>query len=305
MWHMVMELRKHKGVTLIELLIALAVSAIIVVALYRAFISHQRSYAVQEQVADMQQNVRVAINKMMREIRMAGFGGKNDNTGGDNDIIKVFGNVNGFINIINPGNDVMVDGIKHDQIVVVAAYDQIAALEKDAPANSNSFKVNFTGSTRFDKPWRKYVCIDGRNNYPIIPTDGDVLTLEGGATLKEKHSAGEPVFLVKAIRYGLRKDNRGIQVLFRDLYPNTGGSNRETLAENIEDLQFKYVLKDQSEADSPANPADIRMVRVMITARTSMRDPNYKGGLDYAEGEGSYRVRRISSNIQIRNVGVD
>lgn len=287
---------KNRGVTLIELLIALVISGVLIAALYGTFISQQKTYIVQDQVVDMQQNVRVAINKMMREIRMAGFGGMNDNTGGDNDIINIFGNVNGFVNIINPAHDVTVDGINHDQIVVVAAYDQIATLEEDAAAKSGSFRVNFTGSTRFDKPWRKYVCIDGRNNYAIMPTDGDVLTLEGGATLKENHSVGEPVFLVIAIRYGLRKDDRGIQVLFRDLYPDTAGSSRETLAENIENLQLTYILEDESETDSPAKPADIRMVRITVTARTALNDPDYKG-----EVEG-FRRRQIASRIQIRNI---
>src|SRR5512136_1472898 len=72
---MIRYVRKNtKGVTLIELLIALVISAILVGGIYRTFIHQQKSYATQEQVADMQQNVRVAINRMMREIRMTGFG---------------------------------------------------------------------------------------------------------------------------------------------------------------------------------------------------------------------------------------
>ena len=66
--------KKAKGITLIELLIALVISSILIAGIYRTFIQQQKSYATQEQVADMQQNVRVAINRMMREIRMAGFG---------------------------------------------------------------------------------------------------------------------------------------------------------------------------------------------------------------------------------------
>ncbi len=102
---MIKLLKNSKAVTLIELLIALVISAILIAGIYRVYISQQRSYASQEQVADMQQNVRVAINRMLREIRMAGFGGKNENTSGSNDIITVFGNVNGYFNIVNPVND--------------------------------------------------------------------------------------------------------------------------------------------------------------------------------------------------------
>ena len=70
----VIQLETNKGVTLIELLIALVISSIVIAALYRVFISQQKTYTVQEQVKDMQQNARQSINRMMSEIRMAGFG---------------------------------------------------------------------------------------------------------------------------------------------------------------------------------------------------------------------------------------
>jgi type IV pilus assembly protein PilW len=61
---MVSILFKKNGVTLIELLIALVVSTILTAVLYRVFISHQKIYTVQDQVADMQQNVRIAMGQM-------------------------------------------------------------------------------------------------------------------------------------------------------------------------------------------------------------------------------------------------
>lgn len=286
-----------KAVTLIELLIALAISSILIAGIYRIFIYHQRAYITQEQSAEIQQNVRVAINKMIREIRMAGFGGKNENRDGENDILKTFGNVNGFTNIINPVNDITVDGIIHDQITVIAAYDQVAVLEEDVSAGSKTIKVNFTGNTRFDKPWRKYICINGKNNYAIVPTDGDTLTLEGEGEINENHSAGEPIFLVKAIRYGLRK-NKGISVLFRDSYPDTGGSQKVTVAENIEGLQFRYFLVDSSEVDLPSDPKKIRGVRITITAKTKTSDSSIKA-------EGGFIKRIINTYVDLRNLRDD
>ena len=61
----------RKGITLIELLVALTISGILVAGVYRTFVSQQHTYTVQEQVVDMQQNVRLAINRMTRELRMA------------------------------------------------------------------------------------------------------------------------------------------------------------------------------------------------------------------------------------------
>jgi len=61
------------GFTLIELLIAMAITGIVTAAIYAAFHSQQKSYLIQEDVADMQQNLRSGMDLMAREIRMAGF----------------------------------------------------------------------------------------------------------------------------------------------------------------------------------------------------------------------------------------
>lgn len=62
----------HKGFTLIELMIAMAISLIVMAGIYSAYRSQQRSHDIQIQVAAMQQNLRAAMFYMEREIRMAG-----------------------------------------------------------------------------------------------------------------------------------------------------------------------------------------------------------------------------------------
>jgi len=64
----------NRGLTLIELMVALVISTLIIAALYRTFVGQQKTYIVQEQVVEMRQNQRAAISNMMRELRMTGFG---------------------------------------------------------------------------------------------------------------------------------------------------------------------------------------------------------------------------------------
>ena len=295
--------KRSKGVTLIELLIALVISAILVAGIYRVFVRQQKSYATQEQVADMQQNVRVAINRMIREIRMAGFGGKNENLSGNNDIIAVLVNVNGFANIINAvDNSPRADNVGNsDEVTVVGAYTQLGTIAADVNSGSTTLTVTYTGGKQFDKASRKYMCINGRYNYEVVPAAGNPITLAKTAknptgTLNESHVAGEPVFLIRAIRYGLRVDNDGIPVLFRDLYPNTAETRRDTVAEYVEDLQFRYVLADTTEVDVPANPMDVRGVRITVQARTRMSDPELK------DGGGGFRRRTLDTYVDLRNL---
>ena len=74
----VMNKTKHiksnrKGFTLVELLIAIAISGIVAGAIFTAFQSQQKSYLIQDQVTEMQQNLRAGTDLMVREIRMAGY----------------------------------------------------------------------------------------------------------------------------------------------------------------------------------------------------------------------------------------
>ena len=61
------------GVTLIELLVGLVISGIIIAGIYRVFIAQTRAYTVQEQVVEVQQSIRSAMELMLRDIRMAGY----------------------------------------------------------------------------------------------------------------------------------------------------------------------------------------------------------------------------------------
>lgn len=260
-------LKKRDGLTLIELLIALVLGSLLTAVLFRTFISQQRTYAVAEQVAEMQQSVRVAMGQMTREIRMAGHGG---------DILAIFGNVNGFTNIITPARDA---------ITIVLA-DEVGALKQNAEKGAYQLKV--TNARIFNADKKKYLCLNGLNNYSVQSVAEDTIILE--TPLREGHPIHQPVYLVKAISYYIGLSG-GKTMLRRN--ENTGGGG-QPLAENIESLEFSYF---DAKGEVPANPADIRMVKVTVTAKANMLDPEYKGG-------DGYRRRTLFSNIRVRNMGL-
>jgi len=274
-------LKKNNGVTLIELLVAMAISAILIAAIYRTFISQQKTYTVQEQVVDMQQNVRVAINRMMREIRMAGFGNVSD-------VLKL-GGVNGFSEVVTPEGS--------NKITIVGGFKQIRRDNGDPivvdSASGNQITLNYA-TDEFDGNAHRFICIGGIESNTVQSRSERILTLD--EPLRYTHPPGTPIYKIQAITYGLRNNDDGVRVLFRDLYSNTGSSKRETVAENIENVQFEYF---DANAKPIAIPANIRMVKVTVTARTSMSDPEFKGGM------GGFRRRTITSNIHVRNMGLN
>ena len=66
-------LKNSAGFTLIEILIAMAISGMVMTGIYQAYVQQMRVNNTQNQVVDMQQSVRVAMYFMEREIRLAGL----------------------------------------------------------------------------------------------------------------------------------------------------------------------------------------------------------------------------------------
>ncbi|MEJ2034323.1 MAG: PilW family protein [Deltaproteobacteria bacterium] len=70
----------EQGFTLVEVLVAIGISGFILAGLYTSFLAQQKSYFVNERVAEMQQNLRSAMLSITYHTRMAGFDPTN-NTG--------------------------------------------------------------------------------------------------------------------------------------------------------------------------------------------------------------------------------
>jgi len=61
------------GFTIVELMVVLILAALVTAAIYKTFPAQQKAVISQEQVTEMQQEVRAAMNILEREIAMAGY----------------------------------------------------------------------------------------------------------------------------------------------------------------------------------------------------------------------------------------
>jgi len=61
------------GFSLVELMVAMAISLIVMTGVYKIYVTQQDSYLLQERVAEMQQNARIAKYVLTKDIRMVGY----------------------------------------------------------------------------------------------------------------------------------------------------------------------------------------------------------------------------------------
>lgn len=64
--------RVSGGFTIVELLVAIVIGSIITISVVSMFVTQTRSLALNEDLVDLEQNLRVAMDMMHRDIRMAG-----------------------------------------------------------------------------------------------------------------------------------------------------------------------------------------------------------------------------------------
>lgn len=120
-----MKARNNKGFTLVEILVGLAVSALVLTAIYQIYLAQQKSYIVQEEVAKMQQNLRAALLMMVSDLRMAGFDPTGNTGAGIDSIaysltsptIRITKDLNGNGSVGDAGEDITyslitVDGVQ-------------------------------------------------------------------------------------------------------------------------------------------------------------------------------------------------
>ncbi len=67
-------LQNQKGFTMVELLVALAIFSVVIVGVIEVFGNSYKSYVVQDEIADLQQNLRMARSMIEQDLRMTGSG---------------------------------------------------------------------------------------------------------------------------------------------------------------------------------------------------------------------------------------
>jgi type IV pilus assembly protein PilW len=284
-----------RGITLIELMVAMVIGAILLAGLFTAFLSQHRSYTVQDQISTVQQSVRAGMSLMVQEIRMAGFNPRLcpcvDSTAD-----TWFGILAASEDSITISADLNEDGSLNQGEAVTYS---IGDFDGDGDDDLLRQEVNVTGTdaerqlvienvvngvTGIAGPLFRYeILADGRLDDigSGLASVMDGVDNDGDGDTDRDDTDGE-------ILETIDPDNHPIG----GLGPKNDGDLNGDLTKNAADRQF---FRDA-----------IRDVIITLVVRTEMEDPGYPGGLNIrgTAADGTCRTRTLRARVRLRNLGL-
>lgn len=272
------------GFTLVELMVALIITAVLVTTLVRTILGVDRSWSVSHNRVDASQNTRAALDTMVRDLRMAGsgFGGRPVTTGGvpDNliypcrpapaptgpDSLFITGSLTGVAAtsvapLASPSDGLFVtdtDGFAVGDLVVVSN-----------GVDANMFEI--TG----------LVPATGSLEHSLLSPYND--PLEHIRWPNGGYPSGSSVVQVQRVAYWVDEDTGG-----RRLMRQLGAGTPLPVAFDVEELRVTYRLADGTVDEAPADPTLIRSVHLDYV-------PRVRGGVG--------QVDTLSIRVQPRVLG--
>lgn len=257
----------NKGFTLVEVLIAMAIASVIGMAGVSLFSSTNWAYKFNEDVADAQQNVRISSDRLVKDIRVAGFGLP------DPPFSLSFSGLSAtptaLLTPLTSPITVSNSSTGPDSITILGIGFEVGTLSKGSntdcndsgkgkiclgsAGNANNF---FSGSGPYTyQTNRRYISLNGTTFIELATTQTDAdrlvgkLTLGTPSTLDRDYRDGTQVYIIQAVNYSIDTDTAiGCSIsnpclVSRDYTMLRGGNSpgeRVVVAEGIEDLQFAY-----------------------------------------------------------------
>jgi hypothetical protein len=273
MKRMLKKLQEHRGISLVEMLIALGLTGIVTASVLKAYITQHKNYMIQDDITTIQQNVRASVDELSRQLRMAGYA-------------------------LPLGLPSLEAGNTDPDTVTITYHDDgcDTYLAAAMPLPSAELKCGTDISCFHDGQWVFIFEPDsgGGEFFEITHVQADAFHLQHNTmTLSRAYGADAVVLSLLRVQYYV--DNT--DTTHPNMMMKLPGKPAQVFAENISDLQFQYKLVDGTIVDVPVAIEDVREVIITVTGRSNMADP------DRAEGE-NYRYRTYTTSVALRNLGV-
>lgn len=272
----------QKGLTLVELLISMAVMALIIGGLVAAFVSHNRVSAEEEARMEVQQNLRVAVDRLSHVLRHAGFGSydsfeNNKSMSGDdpegNGVL-----INNFISKIdNQGSE---GSEIEDSFIFTYGFKKVGEVDYES-SNPDDYEIELknldgptiTSGSEFKRYLSFYPSSIGNRFFEVESAndDGDSLTFVEDDIFTSVDFEREPdVYMVNPARIKVTQDDDHVLYIQDFAYDI---SQHWIIAENIVALRLQYHVngewKDEPTSDELQH---IRKIRFTMWGEKEIND---------------------------------
>lgn len=298
-----MSARLEKGFTILELVIAMAILGVLTAGIFSLYNSQHRVTHIEADVVDVQQNLRMSLDSVSRDVRMAGFA---------------------LTNAANPigasGNGSGLGGSDTFTINIAGALGVATRLDADQSATVTSgTPLTFTVLAG------EVSLFTAGDTIRIIHTGDKSQPADTVFVVNSVDPAGPTITATPSTTAGAVEFKRGFLVVKTgeaapDTFPNTilyclgpdascasavacpagnclmrvvnGSADAGSIvASNIQDMQVSYVLDDGTTSDAPANLFQVRDVVVTVSGQTEAT-----AGLS-----GAAKTREMTVSAKIRN----
>jgi prepilin-type N-terminal cleavage/methylation domain-containing protein len=263
----------HRGFSLMEVLIALLLSAVVTTAAFKAYVNQHKSYMIQDDVTTIQQNARACLDQLSRQVRMAGYQLPN-----------------GLPSIVasNTNPDTITLTYHQDgcDTYLSAAMPQPSAELKCGTA-IDCFEVNqwvyIWEADSAKGEWFQITQVQTGSNHLQHNT----------MDLSRKYGANSNILSMTQVKFYIDKSD----TTHPKLMVTSINGTPQVYADDMTDLQFQYRLKNGTTVDVPPAYQDILEVLISVTGRSASKD------LDRPTGQ-QYRFRTYSTSVTLRNQSV-
>lgn len=264
----------QKGITLIEILIAVVITGAVTAAIFKLYITQHKNYIVQDDITIIQQNVRASIDELSREIRMAGY---------DLPI---------GIEAIRSSNT--------DPDTITLVYhtsDCETYISAPMPNPSAELKCGSDLSCFYDGQWVYIYDADSAKGewFQITQVQNSSFHLQHNTmTLSRTYGMNALILAITEVKFYIdNTTDPNHPKLMMKLF----NKPPQIYADNIYDLQFQYVMKNGITVDVPGIAENIREVKIDVSGRSN--SPDFDDN-----GIASFRARTFSTSVFLRNVGI-
>jgi len=270
-----MKLAKNtRGYSLIEMLIAAMISFIVVGSALSVYLTQHKHMIVQDQISDMQQNIRAGMQELATKIRMAGY------------------------NVPRGLSAVTAHNTNPDTIEIIYDSEALTGVEVDHQMPQPSAEIRCTGdiSPLHDGDW---VFI-----YDPTTETGEFFEVTH-VQVSSSHLQHNTMPLSRSYGVGsliirMNKEKYYIDYTSDPRHPKlmqvSIGRTPQIYGDNITDLQIHYVLSSGAVVNEPILATMIREVVIDLTARTERADN---------ESYNQYRTRSLQTKVMVRNLAIN